>query len=181
MNRRQRKQRADARSAALEHLDGDPTICKGTLLTVTASAPIYKSSKSWDVIGEVSAGMKVEASGPQEMVEDYIMVPISPHGAVEWRVLACETVDAVADACESEDLVSVIVKTGKGQKKEVHVSSVACVATLKELACQATLLPPSLMQLSFNGEDLKEDKCISDYGICSGSILTIGSGAAGGA
>jgi len=123
------------------------------------------------------------------MAQGYLMVPIRPRGAVEHRILAQEAADAHAPqaelapqpAPELQDCFSVVVQTQKGQKREVNVSSDALVETLMKSVSEATRVPVPCMRLTFQGEELKAGRCISDYGIYAECVLDIGVGVAGGA
>jgi len=67
-------------------------IAAGTVLVCTPpnadfgdKADIYESATSEKVIGTVPAGEKVTSTGPAEIVGIYVMIPISPIGAVCLR------------------------------------------------------------------------------------------------
>lgn len=48
---------------------------------------VFASCMSWQEIGELQAGQRVIAAGPPQFVEDYVMIPIQPRGAVDIKVM----------------------------------------------------------------------------------------------
>jgi len=85
-----------ARDAQAENQDAQ--INDGTLLRymdepwVRKEMPIFRSPKSFDVVGSVPRNGTVAASGQVEVVDGYRMVPVYPGGAVDVRYF--EVVDA---------------------------------------------------------------------------------------
>jgi len=62
-------------------------ISAGTALLAKRDARIFASASSWDKIGSLNAGQAVEAAGAIVRIENYIMVPVKPAGAVELKYL----------------------------------------------------------------------------------------------
>jgi len=71
----------------------------GIALTCTRrAAEIWKSVGEYVVVGNVSVGSTVVASGPPEESDGYAMVPIRPNGAVELQLFEREETQEPSDA-----------------------------------------------------------------------------------
>lgn len=64
-----------------------PGIRNGTVLRARVPEVIFASSTSWQEIGELQPGQRVLAAGPPQFIEDYVMIPIQPRGAVDIKVM----------------------------------------------------------------------------------------------
>merc|ERR1712087_647823 len=74
---------------------------------------------------------------------------------------------------------SIIVKRGN-QKREVNVRRNMRVPELKDAVSEATRLPLPLVQhLIFAGQQLQDTLGVSDYNLCAGSVIEIGTGLPG--
>lgn len=91
---KQRKEDEAARELAREAARiGMVKLGDGAVLRASEDAEVYKMADSEEVIGEVQNGNKCVAAGPPVAVDDCLMVPIKPQGAVmSW----CFHVDTFA-------------------------------------------------------------------------------------
>lgn len=54
---------------------------------------VWESADSGKVIRRVKQGDVVVAAGNPDLVESYTMVPIEPHGAVQWQLFQVVVID----------------------------------------------------------------------------------------
>mmetsp|Transcript_140761 Transcript_140761/g.449978 ORF Transcript_140761/g.449978 Transcript_140761/m.449978 type:complete len:599 (+) Transcript_140761:45-1841(+) len=95
-------------SSRLEWLEGtlealhanSSNIKDGTLLKAVQKVALWSSPSACEVLGKVSLGQHVFAAGPPQHVDEWLMVPIRPRGAVQLDLMrTCERQPLPLDVC----------------------------------------------------------------------------------